>query len=486
MLSRCASQKMFLPIIAAMLLTCGCMKVGPDYVVPDVTAYHLPEWAFAQGNYVDAVDETVWWEQFNDPEFSRLIECALEQNLSLAIAAERIAELQAYRGITQSNLYPDIALGGYGIRVRSEDNVAGLLGAPPGSQSSLFAGAALAGWELDFWGRVRRLVESADYQILAAHEALGVAVLSVTSELARHYITYRALQESIALQRGKVSTLRNIRIVRQSRSSAGIGTTQDVLQVDEALKKAETQLESFLQQTAITQNNIAVLIGIPPQQAVIAAGKQLSPIVIRRMQLPAKVLSRRPDVQQAEFLYAAANANVGAAMGERYPQIALGGVLSFQGDSLNHLFRADRLAYLFGAGIKIPVYTGGSIDANIDAQQSRKEQAKLELQQAVLNAVNDVESCAVALKHTTLQQQQSDEQLASALLVQKLKIQLNTAGLKGHEPVLDATLDVLDAQLDNVWAKHEHLESIICLYKALGGSWKPINDGVEDNKSEAD
>lgn len=466
-------------IIVFLTALSGCWKVGPDYVAPDLTKFHGEKWKAAPSLLCPESTAVQWWTQFHDAELERLVNLLLAQNLTLKSARARIVEARSQRGVTRADLFPKAYLGGYGVRTRAADDAQGIVGVPGGVQTNLFAGAALAGWELDLWGRVQRLVEAADSTIEASRAAYGDAAVSLVAELALAYVDLRAVESRVRLSQHKVLLLEQQSRLAASRLAAGTGTRQDFLQAQTSIRHEKAELHAFVQAKKVAANSIAALLGVPPSNFSYASGCQLVTPVVGGMDLPASLLSRRPDVRKAEQEYASSVALIGAAEAERYPKIALGGILSFQTADFEKLFHADTLVYAFGGGILVPVFTGGRIDAQIAVQKSQAEQRKFALQQTVVDAVAEVENSAVGVAETGKQVAELTCAMQERRQATALTSRLFSNGLANKDAVVLSELEQVDVEDALVVARQQELGEVIHLYRALGGGWDVVPEKVQ-------
>lgn len=475
-------------LLLAIVALNGCWKVGADYVAPDLTAFHGSEWKSCAPMLQSESMAMLWWTQFEDAELDRLVDTLLVQNISLKIARERIVEARSQRGVTRADLLPSAYLGGYGLRTRAADDAQGLVCVPGGNQRSLFAGAALAGWELDLWGRVQRLVEAADSTIEANSAEYGDVAVSLVAELALAYVDLRAAELRMQVSERKILLLEQHSWLANARLHAGTGSRQNYLESRTAVRQEKVQQRALVQAKAVAENSIAVLLGIPPSKFMYANGCQLTVPVVMGMDIPASLLSRRPDVRKAEQDYAAAVALVGAAEGERYPKISLGGVLSFQATNVDKLFHADTLVYTFGGGLLVPVFTGGRIDAQIAVQVSQAEQRKFQLQQTVVEAVAEVENSAIGVAETARQVQELTCAMQELAQATSLAERLFASGLASKDTVVMQELEQVNVEDSLVVARQQELGEVIHLYRALGGGWsvaEPVEKSAPNNVGSA-
>lgn len=456
----------------------GCYKAGPDYVRPEsLSTLYGESWISVDETCAilsSQQQELVWWQQLNDPELSRLMRKMFAANFSLAQARERIVEARARRGVANADRLPSVYLGGYTLRTKAGDKAASLVGVPPGQQATLFAGAALAGWELDLWGRVARMVEAADHQIESAYGEYHNVAASLSAELALAYINARAFDEKIALTTERAALLQDIACLAEEKQAAGLENEQTVLQARSDYSQAVAEIAMYEQSAAVARHQIAVLTGEPPKKDILCEGVLPQIPQIIGLDVPAKVLSRRPDVRAAEHAYAASVAQIGAKMAEKYPRVALGGLLSFQTTDLYRFFNAETLVYTFGGGVALPIFTGGKIDADIRVSESQAEQSKLQLKQTVLEAVGEVEDAAVGVLKTDTQTIENIAVVENAAAARCLVANLRSSGLATQGEYLAASVSELAARDALVSAKQQEFGEVIRLYRALGGSWEKI------------
>ena len=301
----------------------GCMP-GPDYVRPVVDT--PAAWRI---DYTQAADvaNTKWWEQFGDPALNTLVDSALRENLDVRIAAARVDQFIGALESTRSQLYPQIGYGADGSRVR-----ASRVGQPPipdgvDNYFSLYQASLGASWQLDLFGRVRRLSEASQAQVYASEQAQRGVVLSLVAGVTTSYIALRALDRQLEIARGDGPQLRRDARIFDLRFKAGIVAKTDVMQITSQQQQALAAIPAFEQAIAAQENLISILLGRNP--GPIPRGKTLDQLVAPEIpaDLPSALLQRRPDILQAEQNLVATNANVGATRALYYPNISITGAL---------------------------------------------------------------------------------------------------------------------------------------------------------------
>lgn len=466
-------------LAGSVVILAGCTTVGPDYVPPDLSGQHHANWknepaTGSRTSLSPSPPTAEWWRQFDDPELGRLVTRLAEGNLDLAEARERIVEARARRGFVHADKLPRVDLSGQVLSAGTGDEALTFQGPPPGEEADLFAAGALAGWELDLWGRISRLTESAEREIEAEFEAYRHAAVSLTAELALAYIDTRALEARLSILDRNIALLQNSLELVESRLRAGTGTELDVKQARRLLRRTRADRPTLVQARAVAYHRIATLLGQAPGHSVIGAGTLPKPPVMVGIGLPAELITRRADVRRAERQYAAAVANIGAAMAERYPRLTLAGSLNFQTDDAGGVFKTDALTYSLGPSLSFPLFDGGRIESNIRVRASQAEQARLNLQKTLLTAVKEVEDAAAGViqhqKRVARLGGAADDARRSVVLAE----QLYRSGLGNLLQFIDAQRELLAIEDTLLISRQNELGGIVRLYRALGGGWTAL------------
>ena len=313
-------RRFVLGCAAAMLAAC---TVGPDYVQPTVDA--PPAWRI---DYPQAADvaNTRWWEQFNDPVLTGLVESALRDNRDLVIAAARVDAFMGQLVTTRSQFYPQANYNLNASRNRSSA-VGTSQPLPPGTDlySTLYQGALGAGWQVDLFGRVRRQTEAAQARVYATEQGRRGVVLSLVTAMAASYIDLRALDRQLEISQQTAQNYANTLRIFELRHKGGVVSKLELEQVQSQYQQALAAIPSLEQRIAAQENLIAVLQGRNPYP--IPRGKTIDQLALPGIpaDLPSSLLTRRPDILQAEQDLVAANADIGAARALYYPQLNLTG-----------------------------------------------------------------------------------------------------------------------------------------------------------------
>jgi outer membrane protein, multidrug efflux system len=452
-----------LAVVAAALAGCAS---GPDYQPPQTTL----EPSFIQASTAKT-DEPVaaFWRGFNDPQLDALIDQALAANRDVKIAQARLQEARANAGEAQANTLPSLVTGAGAARVEP-------LG--PGSSSNQLSVSGSVNWELDFFGRNRRAVESAAALVQASEAGVQAAQRLVTAEVASNYVALRTLQQRLRVaQESLINQRESLRLV-EARAQVGRGTTLDVARARALVDTTEATLPAV--QGALEQlpYRLATLTGQSARtlNAALATEKLLPTLAVTDLaQLsagtPQALLQRRPDIRVAERQLAAATANIGVARAELFPRISLAGLLGFTSNRLSDLLQADSRSSSLGATLSWTAFDFGRLRARIGASEARALQALLVYEQTVQLALEETES---ALVQYTRNAQQADKLTSAARNAEeaaRLSRVRFEAGAADYLTVLDAERTVLQARDALVQAQGGTVGSLVGVYRALGGGW---------------
>jgi multidrug efflux system outer membrane protein len=484
------------PALALVAWLAGC-TMGPDFTRPETrppgawpaivaVPADVPSKPVAR-----AYDGRRWWSVFHDPVLDGLVEEALRQNLDLQTAALRIEEARAQRGSAAAAGRPAVSGMGLGGRQHASENgftstLAGGAAQPgsspgaapapgPSPDSDLFQVGFDATWELDLWGKARRGVEAADANIVSAEQARGNAMISLTAEVARTYLSLRGAQRRRAIALADVEDQRALLRLAGSRARNGFAAQADAVQQQAQLSNAEAQLAPIDQDVAQAMNRLALLLGLPPgalterMGPAPQAGVALPPEV--PVGLPGDLLRRRPDILKSEADLHAATAKVGQAQAQLFPSITLGGVAGLQSVHADSLADWASRFWIGGAQVSIPIFEGGKLKAQIRTADVQMKEAALAWRGTVLSAYHDADNALVAY---------ADEQRHASALARALADARRSDALmrSRYRSGFVSMIDVLQAQRSTHQAEQQSLQSnvtastdLVALYKALGGDW---------------
>ncbi len=469
----------FLPLT---LLPCACFLsscvMGPDYQRPDVSvpdAYRGrtdvdQNIGWKLGEPSDHVSKGTWWTIFNDPVLNDLEARAMADNVSLAAALARVDSARATARQSKADFFPQLtAEPAYQRERRSEEVNGGILGRNPSNE---FRVPFDLSYEIDLWGKVRRQVEASSEEAKASVADFQNLMLSLQSELAQNYFTYRALNAEIRIL---ANTLES-RVMRldliSKRAQAGESSDLDVRRAESEQKTTEAELERVLLQRLQLQNAIATLVGEPastftmpdvdatvPEPPVIPVG------------LPSDLLERRPDVAAAERRLAARNAEIGVAKASFFPVIKLTGQTGLSADDLGSLFTADALTWSYGPSIFIPIFQAGQLGSRLERTEAEYNAAVFDYRQQILVAFQEVEDSLVAVDSLRRRLGLEESAMKSAREAERLSQIRYEAGVVSYLEALDAQRTALELERAVVTTRGQKMITLVNLIKALGGGW---------------
>ncbi len=463
-------------LLAAGLLFLGaCTTLGPEYIEPDVAwLKHWQPTAYAEsgeGTTQSRNDLRFWWEAFNDPSLNRLIAEAKNENLQLRIAGLRIFESMAVLGIAGSALYPQVQqLGGAISYVNNQYS-----GGDPASSDQSFVSyntGLSIGWELDFWGRFKRGVESADAAFFASVANQQDIQVLVSAQAADLYFAYRTTEARIDIARKNADIQKRSFEIAETLYNNGQESELDLQQAKTQYLATLSSIPELEISLLKIRNSISILLGrapgdMPEFDSIDYKLPEISSEDI--YDIPVNLLNRRPDIRVAAWQIAAQSAQIGIAEADYYPAISLLGSLGWAGSSLSGSSNSGSLT--LGPGLKWNIFDYGRIENNIRVQDARLQQLIETYQNAVLVAAKEVDDAAYSIQKTAEQ----EVLIAQAVTASERALQIaNTRYREGYadfQRVLDAQRAMFAQAERKLLAHGVYLSSVISLYKGLGGGW---------------
>jgi len=454
-------------LFAFVLALCGCM-VGPDYHRPKLDAPQSFRYEEKDARDTAGAD---WWKAIRDRELDALIDEALANNLSIKIAAANIEQAAGALTQVRSPLFPQVSYNGSASRQRTSefgDSSFSSLIANPRNSFELLAGAT---WEIDLWGRIRRLSEAARADLLATNEARRGVILSLVSSVADSYIQLRGLDAQLAIANRTLAAYGESVKLFELQFQHGQVSLMTVEQARSQYQTAAAAIPQIETQIAQTENALSVLLGRNP--GPIARGKSITDLALPAVPagLPSELIERRPDLLQAEQNLIAANAQIGAAKALYFPSISLTGALGTQSSELSNLFKGSSRTWNYTGSFVGPIFTAGAISGQVKQAEAAQQAALLSYKNAILNAFNDVDNSLVSRQKLT------DQLQAQQKLVASLKEYAHLAWLQyngGYTPyltVLNAESQLFPAELTYAQIRTSLLIAYVNIYKAMGGGW---------------
>jgi len=463
-------------LIALMIVGCA---VGPDYRRPTLNvpgSYRqslAPDVAAASSAHSIANEQ--WTAVFQDPALQSLIKDALANNLDLRIAAQRVLESQAQVGIVRSQQLPSINGSASYSALQIPSSLAGTNsdGTPANSFYRGGGPSASAAWNLDFWGLYRRQSEAARAELLASEWGQRATRTTLIQSVAEAYFELRSLDARLAITQNTIKARQDSLRLTQSLEQHGAGSLADVRQAEELLHTAQANLPDLRRQIAIQENTISVLLGHNPEaiDRGLSVDDQPHPVQIP-VGVPSELLERRPDVQQAEAKLVAANARIGVARAQYFPQISLTSLGGAASNQLNEI-ASGPTSYWYAAGsISEPIFDGGRIRSNYRLSEAQEQEMLLNYQKTVLSSLKDVSNALVSYKETREHREEQAQQVKSAADAVRLARIRYSGGNTSYLEVLTTDTDLYSAQLLLAQAQEQEAAALVQVYSALGGGWR--------------
>jgi outer membrane protein, multidrug efflux system len=464
-------RELFIGVLLALGFLSGC-KLGPNYhkpLVPIPNVYHGGGESQNVQAQAESFADLPWWEVFQDPVLQDLIRKTLEHNYDLQLATERIAAARSQLTITRSAEYPQLTANGVGTNEQAFS-----VGFP--NRTTFGTYAADATFQLDLFGRLRRATEAARAQLLSTEYARKTEILTLVSDVASDYFQLLSLDLQLQVTRDTITTQQDAVKLTKLRLDHGIATKLDVLQAQQVLDTANAQIPELERQIGQLEDAISILLADYPHPIV--RGR---PLVDQPMPpevpagLPSSLLARRPDISQAEQNLIAANAEIGVAKAAFFPQIALtssgggaNGVAAVFGGGLN----SNLATWGYAANIAQPIFEGGQLRGNLRLAESQRRQQLIAYKQTIQGAFRDVSDALIAYDkfHSV--------RVAQEITVHDLQETVNTSlkryrgGITTYLEVLDAQRSLFNAELTLAQDRGNEYQSLVQLYKALGGGWQ--------------
>ncbi|MDQ2870553.1 MAG: efflux transporter outer membrane subunit [Acidobacteriota bacterium] len=458
--------------IAAILLSTGCL-LGPAYRRPAIPAPDAHRGELTPAAAASLADRP-WWEFFGDEALKALIDEALRSNFDVRAAAWRVEEYRARAGIVRSELLPQIQYDGQIAHGRQSDFVSGKTDSPTGT--ILQANLGLS-WEIDLWGRVRRLSEAALAQYLSTEEARRGVLLSVVSQVADSYFRLRQLDERLAIARGTTDAFQGTYDLFNRQLTGGVASALQVSRAEAALGTAAATIPDVERQIVAEENLLSFLLGRNPgpiPRGLSLTEQPVPPEVPAG--LPSALLERRPDVRQAEQQLVAANAGIGAAIASFFPTISLTGAFGGVSPQISDLFASGK-SWSIAAGLAGPIFQGGRLRNQYGVSRALFEQAAAQYEAAVRNAFGEVSTTLVAHEKLAEVERQQARTVAAYREAVRLANVRYLAGLSSYVEVLDAQQQLFPAEISLAQTRSARLTNLVALYRALGGGWNVQDPG---------
>ncbi|MDJ0941958.1 MAG: efflux transporter outer membrane subunit [Kiloniellales bacterium] len=491
------SAKVLAIIFVSLFSLCACVKVGPDFEPPEAPLQD--DWLedAEAGVKAEPADFSTWWQVFEDPVLTELVETATRQNLTLQSAGLRVIEARAQLGITVGQQYPQVQDAVADYSYNKEANNAPNTRGNDRTYQNLTMGIDST-WEIDFWGKFARAIESSSASLGASVADYDDFLVILTAEVARNYVVVREAEERIRLARSNVVIQRRSLEIASSRFRAGAVSELDVQQARALLAETQSSIPFFQIQRRQARNAIAVLLGIPPSELLEIFGEDpeeeldapeeteltLIPTAPGEVAvgIPAELLRRRPDVRRAELDTAAQSAQIGVARAQLFPAFSLGGFVGLQtagstdrrsnNASLTDLFKTDSFTGFIGPTVSWPFLNYGRLTNNVRVQDARLQVLIADYQNTVLEAYREVEDGLVGF----LRSREQADFLTTSVTASKRSVELALLqyrnGVVDYTRVLDTQQDLVERQDELAVSQSAIAQNLILSYRGLGGGWQ--------------
>ena len=454
--------------LVLLFLFSGC-AVGHNYRRPavDSPAVFRGDSAPTNSSFAD-LD---WWQVYQDTILQALVREALTNNYDLRIAATRVEQARALAMQARSQFVPSVSYNGTVSRGRNE-----AFGSPlPNNASTLNSAAATlnAFWEVDLWGRIRRLNESARARFLASDEARRGVRLSLLSEVASDYFRLLELDQELEIARRTTNSFTESLRIFSRRVEGGTASALEAARAEAALADATAAIPAILDQISSTENQLCLLLGRTPgpiERSGSSFASMMPPSV--PVGLPSSLLERRPDVREAEQLLRSANAQMGESVAEFFPRIGLTALLGKVSPELSAFTLGSANVWGIAASGSGPLFEGGRLMGQYRQTKAARDEALLSYKQTALSALRDVSDALISRERLGEVREQRTRQVTALGTAVKLSSERYAAGKASYYEVLEAQQQLFPSELNLARTQRDQLLALVSLYKALGGGWQ--------------
>jgi multidrug efflux system outer membrane protein len=453
---------------AALALALGsACAVGPDFVRPSPTVPPDYRGRVAPADAASIAD-LPWWEVFDDEVLQQLVLEALEANYDLKVAVDRVEQARAQLGVARSPFYPHVQYQGSAGRQRLPQFLD-----QPAETADVFFGAFSLFWEIDVWGRIRRSSEAAQQSLLATEQFRRGVLLSLVTDVAQSYLTLLELDRELEIARETADSYQKTLELFTRRYQGGVGSKLQVARAEGALAQTRAQIPELESRIVAQENAICVLLGRDP--GPIPRGRPLAERPAPPATppgLPSTLLERRPDVLEAEHTIASANAEVGVAVANFFPQIGLTALFGGQSTELGDIAKDSFSLWNVAGNAAGPLFQGFELLEQYRGQKALWEETRAQYQQTVLNAFAEVSNALTA--QTRLAESRAEQQRAVQAYQESVRLSLlrYDQGLASYFEVLDAQQLLYPAEVVLAQVQRDQLLTVVTLYRALGGGWR--------------
>jgi multidrug efflux system outer membrane protein len=465
-------SKSLISLAVAAFVLGGCSMI-PEYQQPALpVAEQYPQGeAYAPAEAAEvAAAEQGWRQFFTDPALERLVQVALENNRDLRVAALNIEAYRAQYRIQRADLFPAVNADGTGTRQRTPGDLS-VLG-EPGISSQYGVTLGVSAYELDLWGRIRSLNEQALQTYLSSEEARRSTQISLVASVANAYLTWQADQALLKLTQDTLGAFEQSLKLTSRSAEVGVSSALDLSQARTAVETARVSLARYQRQVAQDRNSLTTLLGTRiPVDLPEARGLDADLLSEMPAGMPSELLTRRPDILEAEHALLAANANIGAARAAFFPSISLTANAGTSSSQLSGLFDAGSGSWLFSPSISLPIFNAGALRASLDYSKIQKDINVANYEKVIQTAFQEVSDGLTARKTYNEQLQAQRDSVQANQDYYRLAERRYRIGIDSNLTFLDAQRSLFSAQQSLITDRLSQLTSEVNLYRALGGGW---------------
>src|SRR6516164_5020450 len=461
-----------LSAVLAVAVSLAACAVGPEYHRPEVTP---PKDFRSQVAPAEAgsLADLPWWQVFNDKALQGLITQALAGNFDLKVAVARIEQARQQVAVARADYYPQV---GYQASAAREKSFIPLPQLQGNVTYNSFLAAINAAWEADVWGRIRRTTEAATAGLYAQEDVRRGVMLTLVSDVAANYFLLIELDRQLAIAEESVTVYKQTLDLFTQRFEAGRDSKLGVVRAQAAYDSSSAAIAALNRAITQQENAICVLLGIYPR--TIERGTQLPQQVMPAtpVGLTTDLLQRRPDIMQAEQVMVGANAQIGVAVANYFPRIGLSALYGGQGVEVSDLFKSNFSIWSLGAGLTGPIFQGGRLKANEQAQEAFWNESIAQYKQTVTVAFRETSDAMIAQQTLVTQRKALESQVQANREAVDLAMQRYTGGRASYFEVLDAEQSLFPSEDALAQTQRDQLIAVVSLYKALGGGWNLKDD----------
>jgi multidrug efflux system outer membrane protein len=462
-------------ILCALLALTGCATIGADFVEP--VGASAPAWRNGAAGADSARLPAAWWTVFNDATLNELETRAVRDNPGVKAAAQRLLQAQAQLGTLRAAQGPSVNVGTSVANSRSSQYTSQslALGGRSIEGNNYTVGASLS-YEMDLWGRVRRVVEAADAQALATQNERDGVILLLSAQVANTYWQLRGMDAEMAILTQALNARKEAQDVVEARFNGGLTNELDVARARVERANAQADLHEVQRQRNLLENSLAVLTGVSPSAPLIAAlgTSTLPEPPAIPVGLPASLLAQRPDLAASVAGLRAANANVAVAEGAFYPSLSLTSNFGFASESLSDLAKSGARQFSVGPlALSLPIFDGGRNKSNLALSKARYGEALANHETRLLTALREVEDALSDVQQRRKQgevQALSQQAAARAVLVAQARYE---RGLSTYLDVTDAQRSSLAADRTSAQIRTQRLLATVAVARSMGAGWTP-------------